>query len=623
MSDKTGELAIQVENILHQYGLNSQMDAVCLRNQTAGELWQSEWRARRYAAYCKAIANNNNDIQFFSYEEFLNTLVTLDAPDLRKVRYVTIYKLIFKKIITTIGRWIYQFKRKLLARIFIKKTIIEILQLLEDGNYKEAKLASNRSISDSISLKLIRCICERLLNINNITSEEAEHVVSLSLYMSALLIKKDVVLASSLFSHSLKLSAKLSEEKFKSIEEIVAGIISSLFLAGKKEYYVSLGAAHMEEMKRRAKNQGIDFSQKVYLNRIYPTTIGYIANMGMFAKLQNLIKPHSKGILLLDLSKVANPTLLRYMEPFFDFVTQLDQIKKFEQFIDCKPLVTVVEVDAEWIDYYDAFEKIEDKWQAQENKPLLKLTEEDLNFGWENLEKIGIPPNAKFVCAHVRESGFYRKTEGSSGNHFNAERNADIMTYLQTFKEIVKQGYHVIRIGDPTMKPLPSMEGVFDYANSKLKSDRMDVFLMGACKWFISTNSGPFAVPGLFGVPSLHTNFLPIGNNIGYRKDMLLPRLLRHKRTKQFFSFNQVMSSYLGHVQSVSHVSDDRIEYISNTEDEIFEAAKEMMKMIEGGQDQKLSPLQIKFRDLCALNNFRVTPIIPDSFLRKWEKLVQ
>jgi putative glycosyltransferase (TIGR04372 family) len=59
------------------------------------------------------------------------------------------------------------------------------------------------------------------------------------------------------------------------------------------------------------------------------------------------------------------------------------------------------------------------------------------------------------------------------------------------------------------MRPLPSIEGVFDYAHSSLKTPELDIILPGAAAFHIGSSSGLSLVPLLFGTPCLFLNWYP------------------------------------------------------------------------------------------------------------------
>lgn len=96
--------------------------------------------------------------------------------------------------------------------------------------------------------------------------------------------------------------------------------------------------------------------------------------------------------------------------------------------------------------------------------------------------QMGLTDSDWFVCLHVREGGF----KGDFGDI----RNCDIQNYLPAVKKITDSGGWVVRMGDPSMTPLPKMERVIDYPFTKFKSELMDVFLIKNCRFFFGQNSG-------------------------------------------------------------------------------------------------------------------------------------
>jgi hypothetical protein len=106
---------------------------------------------------------------------------------------------------------------------------------------------------------------------------------------------------------------------------------------------------------------------------------------------------------------------------------------------------------------------VQKQWEAEARPPLLTRSPSDYEGGWNCLQDLGVPKNAWFVCLHVREDGFRR--EG-----ITTHRSADINTYSLAIESIVARGGWVIRMGDPTMKPLPPMKQAIDYARTDAKA---------------------------------------------------------------------------------------------------------------------------------------------------------
>ncbi|MDF1793100.1 MAG: TIGR04372 family glycosyltransferase [Thalassobaculaceae bacterium] len=114
----------------------------------------------------------------------------------------------------------------------------------------------------------------------------------------------------------------------------------------------------------------------------------------------------------------------------------------------------------------------------------------------------GLSPRDRIVTLHCREKGF-------RADIHQRLRNVDIATYLPAIEALAARGYRVVRLGDPTMTPLPEIDGVIDYARSPLKSDALDVQLFGLAHFHIGSSSGLSQVPLLYGTPCLLLNWYP------------------------------------------------------------------------------------------------------------------
>ncbi len=110
-------------------------------------------------------------------------------------------------------------------------------------------------------------------------------------------------------------------------------------------------------------------------------------------------------------------------------------------------------------------------------------------------------PNGKFICLHVRESGFH------NDHKKRVYRNADITNYLPSIEYLLRQGLTVYRMGDKTMSKLPINDRNFiDYPFTDLKSNAMDLYLIKNCEYFIGMSSGIYDTALLFNKPCLLLN---------------------------------------------------------------------------------------------------------------------
>lgn len=265
---------------------------------------------------------------------------------------------------------------------------------------------------------------------------------------------------------------------------------------------------------------------------------------------------------------------------------------------------------------------VQRRWEARGAGPLLQLSPQDMAFGRETLERMGVPQDAWFVCVHVREPGFWGKWD----RFHPSIRNARIDDYQMAIDQIVARGGWVIRMGDRSMAPLSAREGVVDYAHSPHKSERMDVFLCGAARLFVGVNSGISLLPPTFGVPCLLTNFVPISIPFPYGRDRMLPKLFRSNRDGRLVTFAQMFECRVANAQFARHVP-DWMTPVDNDPADIAEAVNEMLDENEGKLSVDECQASLAFRTryddiLRAQGNFIGSPL-GGRFLQRYEALLR
>ena len=118
------------------------------------------------------------------------------------------------------------------------------------------------------------------------------------------------------------------------------------------------------------------------------------------------------------------------------------------------------------------------------------------------IKELGWEPCTRIVTLNVRD----RRVSRSSTN---LARSASVSTYIAGIEALVRRGYRIIRVGGPDQEELPVINGFFDYARSKFKSDRNDIFLLATADFHIGSSSGLSLVPLTFGRPCLMLNWFP------------------------------------------------------------------------------------------------------------------
>lgn len=227
--------------------------------------------------------------------------------------------------------------------------------------------------------------------------------------------------------------------------------------------------------------------------------------------------------------------------------------------------------------------------------PLLSLTDADRECERALLRELGLPADAWYVCFHNREGGFSPQDEV-----IHSHRNADVNSLIDAMQFVISQGGWCIRMGDPTMKPLPPIHGVVDYAHHALRSEQADVLLCAGCRYFVGNSSGLWILASIFGVPCALANMIPI-STLGYSPvDISIPKLLSQFPDNHPIPFPSIFSQPLANFRLSSQYRLAGIMPLDNTSEEICELVQEMHGVMTNTwhYDSTDEELQAKFRKL-------------------------
>ena len=210
--------------------------------------------------------------------------------------------------------------------------------------------------------------------------------------------------------------------------------------------------------------------------------------------------------------------------------------------------------------------------------PVVSFSEEDRARGTALMRELGIPRDAWFVCIHARQAGY-----SEADDHIHSFRNASIENYLHAMSCIVDRGGVCVRMGDPSTTRLPALNGVIDYAHHPLRSDWLDIYLTGNCRFFLGCASGLAQVATAFGIPCAIANQAPFGVlfNVGIR-DISIPKLYWCKKRDRLITFAEILRSPMSNFRYSSMFEKEHISLQENTPDEIASLAMEMMDQVDG-----------------------------------------
>lgn len=213
--------------------------------------------------------------------------------------------------------------------------------------------------------------------------------------------------------------------------------------------------------------------------------------------------------------------------------------------------------------------------------------EEDFGFGNSIFQEdaflkmkrdLALDPERPIVTLHVRESGYWNRV----GDLSNSTKNADVTTYMPTINLLVENGYQVVRLGDATMKKLPTKKYLHDYAHNKKKCDLYDLLLIKSSSFMICTCSGPFQVANILSIPLVATNWVPIHILPFSAKDIVLLKKIQRGDNCEVstLSFREMLSLDFGEF-SYYNLLAKGMRVVDNGPEEIVDAVKLMLSVID------------------------------------------
>jgi putative glycosyltransferase (TIGR04372 family) len=318
----------------------------------------------------------------------------------------------------------------------------------------------------------------------------------------------------------------------------------------------------------------------LYLADEWVRNIGHTAMLDFWVKMRHLgWQSWDRAVVVAPPGGIATPALARYFRGMVKVVTELPvgASRHLGETLGTRVSSSLVLPGCGRKYFLEGMGAVQEAWERAGRGPLLRLTPADDAFGRATLREMGVPDGAWFVALHVRSPGFYRE----AGQPHQVHRNADAANYLAAAREVVRRGGWMVRLGDPSMPPLPPAPGVIDYALGPHKSDRMDVFLLAACRFFVGGASGPTHVPTTFGVPCLVTNWISNALPVYGGHDLFVPKLIRGPQGILPFGEWLAPANRARYLRA-SLMAEAGLVAVENTPDELAEAVTEMLDRLDG-----------------------------------------
>ena len=408
---------------------------------------------------------------------------------------------------------------------------------------------------------------------------------------------------------------------------------NAYFLAGRMAeasdvYRVVLGVCHDRARGDAARRSGPP-TQLISPSTVICSRFGEMAEkLDIYVKARMLgLTPEVTAVLLAPDAEVLNASLLdcwrKAVGRYVTFISDPREITQFEKTYAESPLFVdyLAVPDGRVLNRLPAYYIIQRQWEAENRAPLLRLSEALHQGGRRTLAALGMPEDAWFVSLHVREAGYH--LEAAPWDH-NALRNARIEDYFPAIEAVTAAGGWVVRIGDPSMSRLPPMERVIDYVHSDVRADWMDVFLCAECRFLVGTTSGPYAVGFVFGVPTVGTNWFPLGYWPYSTRDIFVHKLLRRREDGRYLDIRDSVRPPIAGMHWPNYFDANGLEVIDNSPDDITDAVVEMLDRFEGTLEYSARDehMQREFKAMADFADFGINGRVAAGFLRRHPFLI-
>lgn len=217
-----------------------------------------------------------------------------------------------------------------------------------------------------------------------------------------------------------------------------------------------------------------------------------------------------------------------------------------------------------------------------ENTPFVSFTGEEIRMGEKHIREMGI--NGEFICIHARDNGAKKECFNEDIAWETAVRNVDINTYTKACNYMSALSVQSVRMGKYEKAPC-EIQGCIDYAN-KYYDEFMDFYLLSRCKFILGCASGLTTISSFWGRPHLETNAFVL--NYGYEsvpyneKSMYIPKKFWSDEKKRYLNLWEVMDIVNQCNIYASNFKKKGIRIEDNTEEEIFNAVREMNSRLDG-----------------------------------------
>jgi len=269
------------------------------------------------------------------------------------------------------------------------------------------------------------------------------------------------------------------------------------------------------------------------------------------------------------------------------------------------------------------------------NKSNFFFTKKEKIKGLDLIKQLGLKEGDKWICIHNRDSVYLNKTQPITDWNYHDHRDFSINSLKSASEFFAEKGYYVFRMGRYQKEKFNSKNiKIIDYANSKLKSDFLDVYLLANSDFYFGSDSGlkslaiSFMKP-CYGVNWSHANIyldpgLFINSNSYIHPWLFIFKRVKCLKTGKKLSLKEILTSKFASAAHSKIFKENNVCLVDNSSEEIKSLAVEIINEIRKEKIESKEDIEIQnefwkiyFNYLGVEKIKSIVPRISPTFLRQ------
>ena len=253
--------------------------------------------------------------------------------------------------------------------------------------------------------------------------------------------------------------------------------------------------------------------------------------------------------------------------------------------------------------------------------------------GRQLLTKLGVKPGYNWICIQNRDNAYLNKSLPNQGSKklgdgswsYHDHRDSSINSMIAAAEFLASSDYYVLRMGAVVNEKLITNNSkIIDYANSQLRNDFLDLYLLANCKTIIGGDSGITEVPYFYKKPVHFSNMVfPFYELTWFCPWLIIFKRIKDLKTGKLLSIKEILNSDFANTKNKHEFDEHNVALVENTSEDIKSLAVEIVKgfqkqPIEDKEDVKIQKefwkLYYDFANKKKIGNVR--PRISPSYLR-------